>query len=127
MVSRKNLNEIDKHVGARVRMQRTMKGMSQAKLGDSLDITFQQVHKYEKGSNRIGASRLHHISELLQVPVSFFFEGAPNLEGGAAKPAAMPTLSEFENKLVILVAKVKDPKLQSKILQTVRILVGDHS
>lgn len=70
-------NPIDKHVGARVRMRRMMLGMSQEKLGDALDLTFQQVQKYEKGINRIGASRLHHISQILQVPISFFFEGLP--------------------------------------------------
>ena len=70
-------NPIDKHVGSRVRMRRMMLGMSQEKLGDALGLTFQQVQKYEKGSNRIGASRLQQISLILQVPVSFFFEGAP--------------------------------------------------
>ena len=71
-------NPTDKHVGARVRMRRMMLGMSQEKLGDALGLTFQQVQKYEKGTNRIGASRLQQISNILQVPVSFFFEGAPN-------------------------------------------------
>lgn len=70
-------NPIDKHVGSRVRMRRMMLGMSQEKLGDALGLTFQQVQKYEKGSNRIGASRLQQISIILQVQVSFFFEGAP--------------------------------------------------
>ena len=59
-------------------MRRMMLGMSQEKLGDALGLTFQQVQKYEKGTNRIGASRLQQISNILQVPVSFFFEGAPN-------------------------------------------------
>ena len=78
----KNLpNPIDKHVGSRVRMRRMMVGMSQTKLGDALGITFQQVQKYEKGTNRIGASRLQHISHILQVPVPFFFEGAPSFVG----------------------------------------------
>src|SRR5438105_3475779 len=74
---KKTPNPIDKHVGSRVRMRRMMLGMSQEKLGDALDLTFQQVQKYEKGTNRIGASRLQEISHILQVPVSFFFEGAP--------------------------------------------------
>src|SRR6187431_2197672 len=72
-------NPTDKHVGARVRMRRMMLAMSQEKLGDALGLTFQQVQKYEKGTNRIGASRLQQISHILQVPVAFFFEGAPNL------------------------------------------------
>lgn len=74
---KKTPNPTDKHVGSRVRMRRMMLGMSQEKLGDALGLTFQQVQKYEKGTNRIGASRLQQISNILQVPVSFFFEGAP--------------------------------------------------
>src|SRR5436853_4963170 len=76
-------NPIDKHVGSRVRMRRMMLGMSQEKLGDALGLTFQQVQKYEKGTNRIGASRLQQISLILQVPISFFFEGAPAPPGKA--------------------------------------------
>jgi transcriptional regulator with XRE-family HTH domain len=68
----------DKHVGERVRMRRRMLGMSKAKLGDALGLTFQQVQKYEKGTNRVGASRLQRLSEILLVPVEFFFEGAPH-------------------------------------------------
>src|SRR4249920_3037975 len=70
-------NPIDKHVGSRVRMRRLMLDMSQTDLGDALGLTFQQVQKYEKGANRVGASRLQHLSQILQVPVPFFFEGAP--------------------------------------------------
>src|SRR5262245_39987592 len=71
-------NPTDRHVGARVRMRRKMLAMSQEKLGAALDLSFQQVQKYERGANRIGASRLQQMSHILQVPVSFFFEGAPN-------------------------------------------------
>src|SRR3954464_10767035 len=81
MAAKKAPNPIDKHVGSRVRMRRMMLSMSQEKLGDALGLTFQQVQKYEKGTNRIGASRLQQISNILQVPVSFFFEGAPNMPG----------------------------------------------
>src|SRR6516165_2116231 len=81
--AKKAPNPIDKHVGSRVRMRRMMLAMSQEKLGDALGLTFQQVQKYEKGTNRIGASRLQQISHILQVPVAFFFEGAPNLHGSA--------------------------------------------
>ena len=77
-MAKKAPNPIDKHVGSRVRMRRMMLNMSQEKLGDSLGLTFQQVQKYEKGTNRIGASRLQQIGQILQVPVSFFFEGAPH-------------------------------------------------
>jgi transcriptional regulator with XRE-family HTH domain len=78
------LNPIDKHVGSRVRMRRRMLDMSQTDLANSLGLTFQQVQKYEKGSNRIGAARLQHISQILQVPVPFFFEGAPASIGWSA-------------------------------------------
>ena len=81
MMAKKAPNPIDKHVGSRVRMRRMMLGMSQEKLGDALGLTFQQVQKYEKGTNRIGASRLQQISHILQVPVAFFFEGAPHIAG----------------------------------------------
>jgi transcriptional regulator with XRE-family HTH domain len=74
---------LDKYVGSRVRTRRMMLlGMSQERLGDALGLTFQQVQKYEKGTNRIGASRLQHMSHILQVPVPFFFEGAPRVSGG---------------------------------------------
>ena len=71
-------NPVDQHVASRVRMRRLMLAMSQEKLGDALGLIFQQVQKYEKGANRIGASRLEQISHILQVPVEFFFEGTPN-------------------------------------------------
>jgi transcriptional regulator with XRE-family HTH domain len=76
-MSTKAPNHIDKHVGSRVRMRRLMLGMSQEQLGEALGLTFQQVQKYEKGTNRIGASRIQQISESLRVPVSFLFEGSP--------------------------------------------------
>lgn len=79
-------NPTDEYVGQRVRMRRMMLGMSQEKLGNALRLTFQQVQKYEKGTNRIGASRLQQIATILTVPVSFFFEHAPN--GGEGAPAA---------------------------------------
>jgi transcriptional regulator with XRE-family HTH domain len=84
---------VDNHVGSRVRMRRMMLSMSQESLGDAIGVTFQQVQKYEKGRNRISASRLQRISQILQVPVPFFFEGAP---GGAAGTAETPSyLREF--------------------------------
>jgi transcriptional regulator with XRE-family HTH domain len=77
-MSTKAPNPVDKYVGSRVRMRRIMLGMSQEKLGDALGLTFQQIQKYEKGTNRVGASRIQQISEILQVPVSFLFEGGPS-------------------------------------------------
>src|SRR5436189_1899420 len=73
-MSTKAPNPVDKYVGSRVRMRRIMLGMSQEKLGEALGLTFQQVQKYERGTNRIGASRLFDLSRVLEVPVSFFFE-----------------------------------------------------
>ena len=80
MMPKERTHPVDTHVGKRVRMRRLILGLSQTKLGDALDLTFQQVQKYEKGSNRIGASRLRHISQILQVPVEFFFKGAPQAQ-----------------------------------------------
>ena len=81
LARKKRPNPTDTHVGNRVRMRRLMLDMSQTKLGDALGLTFQQVQKYEKGTNRIGAGRLQQISHILQVPISFFFEGGPKLPG----------------------------------------------
>src|SRR5690348_9526976 len=77
-MSTKAPNPVDKYVGSRMRMRRIMLGMSQEKLGEALGLTFQQIQKYEKGTNRVGASRIQQISEALQVPVSFLFEGGPS-------------------------------------------------
>jgi transcriptional regulator with XRE-family HTH domain len=92
-VSTKNPNPTDKHVGSRVRMRRLMLNMTQEKLADQLGITFQQVQKYEKGTNRVSASRLQKMSQILDVSISFFFEEAPNSTNhrrgsGEAVPAA---------------------------------------
>src|SRR5260221_2276033 len=95
---KKTPNPTDKHVGSRVRMRRMMLSMSQEKLGGALGLTSQQVQKYEKGTNRIGASRLQQISQILQVPVAFFFEGAPTFHphGDAAGEAPSPSfVSDF--------------------------------
>jgi transcriptional regulator with XRE-family HTH domain len=73
---------IDVHVGSRVRLRRTLLGMSQEKLGEALGLTFQQVQKYERGVNRIGASRLFDLARVLDVPVSFFFDDMPDAMGG---------------------------------------------
>src|ERR1700687_6073491 len=91
MIAKKTPNPIDKHVGSRVRMRRMMLSMSQEKLGDALGLTFQQVQKYEKGTNRMGASRLQHIAHILQVPVTFFFEGAPLQPGQPKGAGAAPS------------------------------------
>jgi|SRR4051794_24776172 len=86
MAKTKASNAIDAHVGSRVRMRRMMLGMSQEKLGDALGLTFQQVQKYEKGTNRMGASRLQQAADILGVAVPFFFEGAV---GGTKQTVAL--------------------------------------
>src|ERR1044071_9485162 len=117
MMAKKAPNPTDKHVGARVRMRRMMLGMSQEKLGDSLGLTFQQVQKYEKGTNRIGASRLQQISLILQVPVSFFFEGAPTEQtdgfGEAPSPAYVTDFLASTEGLALVKAfmLIPNPKL----------------
>lgn len=90
-------NPIDKYVGSRVRMRRIMLGMSQEKLGEALGLTFQQIQKYEKGTNRVGASRIQQISDILQVPVSFLFEGGPtsNASNGFGEGTSPTYVSDF--------------------------------
>jgi transcriptional regulator with XRE-family HTH domain len=121
-------NPVDKHVGARVRMRRLMLEMSQTKLGDALGLTFQQVQKYEKGTNRIGASRLQHISHILQVSVSFFFDGAPTLPGAPVGKGASPSPSYVSDflatsdglALVKAFVRIKEPKLRRHIVHLVQ-------
>lgn len=136
-MTKKAPNPIDKHVGSRVRMRRMMLGMSQEKLGDALALTFQQVQKYEKGTNRIGASRLQQISHILQVPVAFFFEGAPHLAEGmvvdAMDAAPSPTyVSDFlatSDGLSLTKAfmRIPDPKLRRRIVDLVQQIAGEDT
>jgi transcriptional regulator with XRE-family HTH domain len=86
---------IDAHVGARVRLRRTLLGMSQEKLGDALGLTFQQVQKYERGVNRIGASRLFDLARVLDVPIGFFFDDLPPEMGGNTAVRSRPALFGF--------------------------------
>ena len=135
MMAKKAPNPIDKHVGSRVRMRRMMLGMSQEKLGNALGLTFQQVQKYEKGTNRIGASRLQQISHILQVPVSFFFEGAPSV-GGAARlegmseapsPAYVSDFLATSDGLALTKAfmRISDSKLRRRIVDLVEQIASD--
>jgi transcriptional regulator with XRE-family HTH domain len=134
-MAKKAPNPIDKHVGSRVRMRRMMLGMSQEKLGDALGLTFQQVQKYEKGTNRIGASRLQQISLILQVPVAFFFEGAPHValpqEGGGLEEAPSPAyVSDFlatSDGLSLTKAfmRIHDAKLRRRIVDLVEQIAGE--
>ncbi|MCK0198021.1 helix-turn-helix domain-containing protein [Ancylobacter sp. 6x-1] len=135
-MTKKSPNPIDKHVGSRVRMRRMMVSMSQEKLGESLGITFQQIQKYEKGTNRIGASRLQHISNVLGVPVSFFFDGAP---GGAALPhggfgeEGSPTyVSDFLSTseglaLTRAFTRITDAKVRRRVVDLVEAIAGEEA
>lgn len=130
---KKTPNPTDKHVGSRVRMRRMMLSMSQEKLGDALGLTFQQVQKYEKGTNRIGASRLQQISNILQVPVSFFFEGAPNAgehsrTGDAPSPAYVSDFLATSDGLSLTKSfmKIKNPKLRRRIVDLVEQIADEH-
>jgi transcriptional regulator with XRE-family HTH domain len=132
-MAKKPLNSIDRHVGSRVRMRRMMLGMSQEKLGNALGLTFQQVQKYEKGANRIGAGRLHHISHVLQVPVAFFFEGAPRVPGQPEGIGAAPSpnyVTEFlasSDGLALIKAftRIKEPTLRRSIVNLVEEIADD--
>jgi transcriptional regulator with XRE-family HTH domain len=132
-------NPIDRHVGSRVRMRRVMRGMSQEKLGEALGLTFQQVQKYEKGTNRIGASRLQQISRTLDVPPAFFFEGAPSFEAIAnSEPRRMgvaeahtPYVADFLStaeglQLNMAFARIHDPKIRKRIVDLVSSLAGEE-
>jgi transcriptional regulator with XRE-family HTH domain len=131
-MAKKAPNPIDKHVGSRVRMRRMMLSMSQEKLGGALGLTFQQVQKYEKGTNRIGASRLQQIAHILQVPVAFFFEGAPTFHpyGDPASEAPSPSyVSDFlatSDGLALTKAfmEIKEPKLRRRIVDLVEEIAG---
>lgn len=134
MADKKQPNPIDVHVGSRIRLRRTMLGMSQEKLGESLGITFQQVQKYEKGTNRVGASRLQHISGVLGVPVSFFFEDAPG-EGGGTETGGLQEpssayvvnfLSSAEGlQLNRAFMKISNLKVRRRVIDLVKALADE--
>jgi transcriptional regulator with XRE-family HTH domain len=122
-------NPVDRHVGSRVRMRRIMLGMSQERLGEGLGLTFQQIQKYEKGTNRIGASRIQHISEILQVPVSFLFEGSPGSSehfGEAPSPTYVADFLATAEGLALVRAftRVPDIKLRRAIVDMVELIGG---
>jgi len=126
-MSTKAPNPVDKYVGSRVRMRRIMLGMSQEKLGEALGLTFQQVQKYEKGTNRVGASRLQQISEILQVPVSFLFDGGPSGAASAdgfsegTSPAYVSDFLATSEGLALTRAftRITDAKLRRSIVELV--------
>jgi transcriptional regulator with XRE-family HTH domain len=129
--SARRANAMDVHVGTRVRLRRMLLGMSQEKLGEQLGLTFQQVQKYEKGVNRIGAGRLFDLGLVLGVPVQFFYEEAPGgtaARGFAEQPAesyVVDFLSSREGlELNKAFVKISDPKLRRSVLDLVRSLAG---
>jgi len=128
-------NPVDVHVGKRVRLRRTLLGISQEKLGDAIGLTFQQVQKYERGANRIGSSRLFDLSRVLDVPVSFFFDDmppeiadssavantdsiAPAGDSGDADPLAKRETLE----LVRAYYRIKDPAVRKKLFDLTKSL-----
>ncbi len=133
MMAKKSPNPTDKYVGSRVRMRRLMLEMSQGKLGEKLGLTFQQVQKYEKGTNRIGASRLQHISQILKVPVSFFFDGAlgKQADDGSSKAPVADYVSDFLSSsdglaLTKAFTNIKDSKLRRRVVDLVEEIAGDQ-
>ena len=127
-------NPVDKFVGSRVRMRRMMLGMSQEKLADALGLTFQQVQKYEKGTNRISASRLQAISQILEVPVHFFFDGVPRSGKGAQGLADSPSpayVTDFLTTsdglaLVKAFVRIKDAAVRRSIVRMVEAITGER-
>src|SRR6516162_2502023 len=131
VVTAKAPNPTDKHVGSRVRMRRLMLAMSQEKLGAALGLTFQQVQKYEKGTNRMGASRLQQMSHILQVPIEFFFEGLPNAlapHGGSALSMAQTDdfVSDIDGlRLIGAYMRIDNVALRRSIVMLVQEIAGD--
>lgn len=126
---------VDVHVGGRVRLRRTMLGMSQEKLGKAIGLTFQQVQKYERGANRIGASRLFELSKVLDVPVSFFFDDmAPEVAETGGRPAADliedgpetygydPMAKRETLELVRAYYKIRDSKVRKRVFELTKAL-----
>ena len=129
---------IDAHVGARVRLRRTLLGMSQEKLGDALGLTFQQVQKYERGVNRIGASRLFDLARVLDVPIGFFFDDLPPEMGGnvaVRSRAPLYGLAEAQNgfeddnmnkretlELVRAYYRITDPAVRKRVFDLIKSL-----
>lgn len=129
-------NPIDIHVGARLRLRRTLLGLSQEKLGEAVGITFQQLQKYERGSNRISASRLFNLSQVLGVPVSYFFDDMPSPEQISTPSPDLPPseTEEFESmarretlELVRAYYRIDDPAVRKRTFDLLKALGGDKA
>ncbi len=124
---------VDKHVGARLRQRRQLLGMSQEKLGEAVGLTFQQVQKYERGANRIGASRLYELSRVLEVEVGFFFEEmsreTAQLMGLGEAPAAAyaaPTLDRGNIELVRLYQRITDSSVRRRLVDLAKAIADAY-
>ena len=125
-------NPTDQHVGARVRMRRKMVAMSQEELAAALGLNFQQIQKYESGANRIGASRLQQMSHILQVPIEFSFEGAPNasVPHGSGSALLMAQIDDFVSdsdglKLIGAFMRMDNAAMRRRIVMLVQEIAGD--
>jgi transcriptional regulator with XRE-family HTH domain len=126
-------NPVDQHVGRRLRMRRLMLAMSQEKLAAALGLTFQQVQKYERGANRMGASRLQQMSHILQVPVEFFFEGAPNASaphGSNKSELWIAQIDDFVSdpdglRLIGAFLRIDNAALRRRIVMLAQEIAGD--
>jgi len=136
VVIKKIPNPIDVHVGARLRMRRVLREMSQANLGEKLDLTFQQVQKYEKGANRVSASRLYQIGEILKVPVAFFFDGLPDpsasdtVDGFSESASEVPLMGFLGSSEGIQLnkafAEIEGCEVRRKFIELVRAIVAQQ-
>jgi transcriptional regulator with XRE-family HTH domain len=129
-----SVNPVDVHVGKRLRFGRTMQGMSQESIGESIGVTFQQIQKYERGINCIRASKLFELAKVLKVPVTFFFEGMEHSDGKYSIPGAadsggqgggldMDLMSSRDSvELMRAFHKITDQHLRNKILELVRAM-----
>jgi transcriptional regulator with XRE-family HTH domain len=131
---KKQANPIDAQVGNRLRLRRMMIGMSQERLGELLGLTFQQVQKYEKGVNRIGAGRLFEIARILGVPIQYFYESVSQQLAGAPgfaeteSPPVLEFVSSGEGlQLSLAYMRIKDPKVRKRVLDLVKSLSEDVS
>jgi transcriptional regulator with XRE-family HTH domain len=129
---KKNANPVDAQVGSRVRLRRMLIGMSQERLGELLGLTFQQVQKYEKGVNRIGAGRLFDVARILGVPIDYFYENvSSNLSGrGFSENDTSPPVMEFVSsgeglQLSLAFMRIKDPKVRKRVLDLVKSLAEE--